>query len=228
MAKTTTTVDTIKTQLTTATKPLYAGVGVTDLAAARVREYVAAGQKRLTEVQKDMQKSLSDLDLQPQALRDQAVTVVTTRFDAAVKDAKTRRTTIEKRVAELQTEAQTYPAKVQAWLEADLAAAGETYADLVKRGETLVGRIRGQESTQATAASAKQTVTKAKTTTTQAKKTASTAKKSTKKATSSTKKATAKKAGTAKSSAKATATSAGKAAADAARATSDAAGKVGA
>ncbi len=50
--------------------------------------------------------------------------------------------------------------------------ATDAYGDLVKRGETLVGRIRRQESTKATTRSAKTTSAKAKTTTTQAKKTA--------------------------------------------------------
>ena len=45
------------------------------------------------------------IDLEPQALRDQAVTVVNSRVDALTKDAKARRTAVEARVAELQAEA---------------------------------------------------------------------------------------------------------------------------
>jgi hypothetical protein len=201
-----------------ATRPLYAGVGVTDLAVARLREYVADVQKKFVDVQKDVQKSVTDLDLQPKAIRDQATTVVSARVDALTKDAKARRAAIEARVAELQEEAKAYPARVQALLTDNVSTATGTYDELVKRGETLVGRIRRQQSTQRTASSAKTTTAKAKTTTTQAKKT-------TKKATSTAKK-TAKKS-PAKSSAKATATAAKKTASNAAQAAGDAAQKVG-
>ncbi len=40
---------------TEATRPLYAGVGVTDLAVSLVREYVADVQKLVAGVQKDVQ-----------------------------------------------------------------------------------------------------------------------------------------------------------------------------
>jgi hypothetical protein len=203
---------------TEATRPFYAGVGVTDLAVARVRGYVADVQKKLTDVQKDVQKSVNDFEFEPKALREQAVTVVSARVDALSKDAKARRTAIEGRVAELQAEAKAYPAKVQALLNDNVGTATGTYEELVKRGETLVGRIRRQESTQRTTTSAKTTSAKAKTTTTQAKKTA--------KKTSSTAKKTAKKS-PAKSSAKATATAAKTTASNAADAATDAASKVG-
>jgi hypothetical protein len=194
---------------TEATRPLLAGVGATDLAVERVRGYVADVQKKLADVQKDVQA---------QALREQAVTVVNARVDALSKDAKARRAAIEARVAELQAEAKTYPAKVQALLTDRASNATGAYDELVKRGETLVGRIRRQEATKRTAASATTTATKAKTTTTQAKKTA--------KKTSSTAKKTAKKS-PASSSAKATATAAKATAGNAAAATTDAASKVG-
>ena len=57
---------------TEATRPLYAGVGVTDLAVEFVRGYVTDVQHRVA----DVQKNVTELDLQPQALREQAVTVV--------------------------------------------------------------------------------------------------------------------------------------------------------
>jgi heparin binding hemagglutinin HbhA len=194
-------------------RPLYAGVGATDALVGYVRDAVADLQKRLAEVQKDVQTRISDLDLEPKTLRDQAVTVFTTQLDALSKDAQVRREAIEKLVAELQADAAGIPASVNA-----------TYADLAKRGETLVGRIRAQESTQATAAAAETTTAKAKTTKTQATKAAKkTTKSTTKKATS-----TAKKTSPApKSSAKATTTSAKKTASSATRATTDAAAKVG-
>jgi septal ring factor EnvC (AmiA/AmiB activator) len=187
---------------TEATRPIYAGVGVTDLAVARVREYVA-----------DVQARIGDLDLEPKALRDQAVSVVTARVDALSKDARARRAAIEARVAELQKA-----------VDENVASLGDTYADLAKRGETLIGRIRNQEATRATLASAKTTSTKAKTTRTQATKaTRTTAKKTAKQAST-----TAKKSSTApKSSAKATATAAKATASNAASAAGDAAGKVG-
>ena len=94
---------------TEATRPFYAGVGVTDLAVEAVRDYVADVQKKFVGVQKDVQKTVKDLDFEPKALRDQAVTVVNARVDALSKDAKARRAAIEARVAELQSEAATRP-----------------------------------------------------------------------------------------------------------------------
>lgn len=208
------TFDTIKTE---ATKPLYAGVGVTDLAVERVRDYVTeaqkVAQKRLAEVQKNVKK----VDLEPQALRTQATTVVNARVDALSKDAKARRTAVEKRVAELQAEALAFPGKVQETVT-------ETYVDLVNRGEGLVTRIRKQESTKATVSNAKTTTAKAKTTKTQSTKATKT---TAKKAASTTRKTAAKKSAPAKSSAKATGTAAKKTATTATQAVADAAEKVG-
>jgi prophage DNA circulation protein len=195
-----------------ATKTLYAGAGVADLAVETLREYVAEAQKKFAGVQKDVttrvedvQKRATKLDLQPQALREHATTVVNARVEAISKDAKARRTAIEARVSELQAEAKAYPGKVQALVNENVETAGGTYDDLVKRGEVLVARIRRQESTKAT------------------KETATTAKKSAK---STAKKASAKKAAP-KKSAKATTTAAKKTAESAARATTDAAAKIG-
>ena len=194
---------------TEATRPIYAGVGVTDLAVELVREYVADVQKRFAGVQKDVQARINDLDFEPKALREQAVTVVNASVDAIAKDAKARRAAIEARVSEL-----------QAALNENVASVGDTYADLAKRGEVLVGRIRNQESTKEAVTSAKTTTAKAKTTKTQATKAAkTTAKKSA---------TTAKKSSTApKSSAKATATAAKETAENAATAATDAAEKLG-
>ncbi len=194
---------------TEATKPLYAGVGVTDLAVELVRDYVTVAQKRV-----------SGLDLEPKKLRTQIS-----------KDAKARRTAIEKRVSELQSDAKTLPSKVQAFVDDNMSTVGDAYGDLIGRGENLVTRIRKQESTKATGSSAKTTATKAKTTKTQASKatkaTTSTAKSSAK---SSAKKATTtakKKSAPAQSSAKATTTAASNTAASATQAVADAAQKVG-
>lgn len=234
---------------TEATRPLYAVAGVTDLAVAAVRDYVA-----------DVQKSVVKIDLKPEVLRDQAVTVVNARVDALAKDAQNRRAAIEKRVGELQSEAKDYPAKVQSLVDDNVALATDAYGDLVKRGESLVKRIRRQEATKRTVASARTTTAKARTTTTQAKKTgsestaavkttarktstaakegatktASTAKSganktttTAKKSASTAKKAPARKASTTRSSAKATGTAAQKTASNAAQAAGDAASKVG-
>ena len=163
-------------------KPLYAGVGATDLAVERVRDYVTVAQQRA------------------------------------------RRTEIEKRIAELQAEAKALPSKVQTIVDDNLATVNGAYDALITRGETLVTRIRKQESSKATVSSAKTTTAKAKTTRTQATKaTKSTARTTAKKAST-----TAKKKSTApKSSAKATTTAAKKTTSSATQAVADAAEKVG-
>jgi hypothetical protein len=208
---------------TEATRPLYAGVGVTDLAVGIVRDYVADVQKRFARV--------GDLDLQPQALRETAVTVVNARVDALSRDAKARRAAIETRVAELQAEARSLPAQVQSLLNDGVATATGTYADLAKRGETLVERIRRQQTTQATVSSAQTTSAKAKTTATQATKatkaTTTTAKTTAKKAAKRTSTTARKTTAAPKSSAKATTTAAKQTASTAAEAATDAAAKVG-
>ncbi len=174
----------IMSNLTGATRPLYAGVGATDRAVKTIRGYVTESQKRLD----DVQQTVKRIDLEPQALRDQAVT----------------------RIAGLQAGAASTVTGV--------------YGDLVSRGEKLVTRIRRQESSKATAASARTTTAKAKTTRTQATKAAqSTAKKSA----TTARRTAAKKSAALKSSAKATATAAKKTAANASQAAADAAQKVG-
>jgi len=183
---------------TDATRPLYAGVGATDVVVGYVRDAVA-----------DLQKRVNSFDLEPKALREQAVGLVVAQLDALSKDAKAGREAIEKRVVELQADAAGIPATVNA-----------VYADLAKRGEVLVGRINRQQSTQAAKASASTTTAKAKTTKTQATKAA-------KKTTTAAKKTAKKSSSTPKSSAKATATAAKATAANTAAAVTDAAAKVG-
>jgi heparin binding hemagglutinin HbhA len=187
-----------------AARPLYAGVGVTDRVVEVVRDYVADMQKRVTEVQ----KSVADFQVE-------------TLTKNLGKDAQARRTRVEKRVAELQAEALAIPTRLQKLVDEQVATAGDTYEELVKRGESLVGRIRRQQSTQATVSSAKTTSAKAKTTRTQAGKTAATAKKSASRTTAKAKKSPAR------SSAKATRTSATKTVGNATKAVSDATSKVG-
>jgi hypothetical protein len=200
------------------TRPIYAGVGVTDRVVEVLRDYVADVQKRALAVQKDMQKTVSQLDYQPQALREQATKVVSARVETLGADAQARRQAVEERVAALQADAKTLPTRLQKLVDEQVATAGDTFDELVKRGETLVGRIRRQQSTKDATASAKTTVAKAKTTKTQATKTASSATAKAKK--------TAKKS-PARSSAKATRTAASKTAASASQAVTDAAEKIG-
>lgn len=199
------------------TRPIYAGVGATDRVVEVVRDYVADVQKRAIAVQKDMQKSVSELD-KPQALREQATKAVTARVESFNADAQARRKAVEERVAALQADAKALPTRLQKLLDEQVASAGDTYDELVKRGETLVGRIRRQQSTREATASAKTTVAKAKTTKTQATKTA-------KKAAASAKKTATKSPAT--SSAKATATAAEKTAESAVQAVTEAAEKIG-
>ncbi|MEC9051736.1 MAG: hypothetical protein VX747_04695 [Actinomycetota bacterium] len=226
-----------------ATKSLYAGAGVVDLAVETVREYVSDVQKKLVDLQKDattrfegVQKSVKDFDFEPKTIRTQVETVVNARVEALSDEAKARRTAIEKRVAELQGEAKALPVTVRKQLDETTATATATYADLAKRGEVLVGRIRKQESTQATKTAAKTTTAKAKTTKTQGTKTAKTAAKKTttgaKKSATTAKKSASSAAPTAKKSpakksATATKTAAKKTATAAATATTEAAQKVG-
>ncbi len=230
MAKATLPTVRIEDLKTEATKTLYAGAGVVDMAVEAVREYVAEVQEKLVELQKDAQSRLERVqksvkDLEPTTLRTQVEKTVNARVEALSDEAKARRTAIEKRVAELQGEALALPTQVRKQLDETTATATAAYADLAKRGEVLVGRIRKQESTKAAATSAKTTKAKAKTTTTQAKKTAKTtatsAKSTAKKATTTAKKSPAKK------SATATKTAAKKTATAAAQATTEAAAKVG-
>ena len=116
------------------------------------------------------------------------------------------------------------PARVQQVVDINVNAATDTYSDLVKRGQTLVRRIRRQKSTQDTVAAAETTVAKAKTTRTQ---TTAAAKKSATAAKTAAKKASAPKRTAAKSSAKATRTSAKKTVSAGSRALTDAAKKIG-
>jgi Mg-chelatase subunit ChlI len=153
-----------------AQRGLHAYVGAADLAIETVKVVVTEAQKRIEGVQKDAQKRIADVqkdaqkriadvqksvkgfEFQPKAVRSQATTVVSARVEELSKDAKARRTAIEKRVVELQGDAT------------------ETYDDLVKRGETVVRNFRRKPATKQTVSNAKTTVAKAKTTQTQAKK----------------------------------------------------------
>jgi membrane protein involved in colicin uptake len=213
----------LKTVQAVAERPFYATVGVTDLAVEAVREYVTDVQSRVLGFGKDVQKNVTSVDLQPKVLRDTAVTVVSERVEALQKDAQARRTAFERRVAELQGEAKAVPSRVQSLVDENVTALEGAYGDLIKRGESLVGRIRRQQSTQDTVKAAETTVAKAKTTRTQATKATKATRTTAKKATGTAKKQSA----TSRGSAKATVTAAKKTASSAARAAAEAAEKVG-
>ena len=134
-----------------AARPLYAGVGATDLAVEYVREAVADVQKRFVGVQKDVttrvadvQKNVKGFEFEPKTLRTQATTVVSSRVDALAKDAKARREAVEARVADLQADAKAQAAKVQTAVTDNVTTVTGTYAELAKRGETTVKRLRGE------------------------------------------------------------------------------------
>lgn len=191
-----------------ATRVLYAGVGANDRAVEVVRGLVTTASQSAQRTVAGVQRNVGSVDLSPRSLRK----------------------AIETRVVELQDGAKAYPAKVQARVTGLVDENVAAYGDLVKRGETLVGRIRRQQSTTEAATAARTTVTKARTTRTQAGGTATATRTATKSAArSAAKKSTAprKKAATTRSSAKATATAARRTAAGTARAVADAAEKVG-
>jgi len=133
-----------------ATKGLHAGVGAADLAFETVKEYVSEAQKKAQKTfeaaQKDAQKaftsaqkSVKDFEFQPKAFRSQATTVVSSRVDELSKDAKARRAAIEKRVLDLQTDAQKF-------VTVNVENATGTYDKLAKRGEKVVKRVRKETS----------------------------------------------------------------------------------
>lgn len=190
------------------TRPFYAVVGAGDLAVEYARTYAT-----------DVQARLSKVDLEPKTLRDQALTVVTTRVEELTKDAKAAQAKLESAVAELQADAKTLPAKVESFTNETVAELTETYGDLAVRGKDLVTRIRNQQSTRDAKAAAKTAVAKAKAAKTQTAK-------SVKASTGTAKTAAEKTAATAKSSAKAT-TAAKKTASATDDAVTDAAAKIG-
>ena len=193
-----------------------------------------------TEAIKPVLASVGATDLAVEKVRDYVAEFQKLVAGVQKTDAKKVRAAVEARVTELQGEAKAYPAKVQSLVDDNVTVAADAYGDLIKRGESLVGRIRRQESTKATTRSAQTTVVKAKTTTTQARKAVDAEVTATKKtataarnaAKDAVKKAPARKAATkktnvARSSAKATATAAQSTVVNAAKAVADAAEKIG-
>jgi heparin binding hemagglutinin HbhA len=139
-----------------ATRPFYAAVGAGDAAVAYARSAAGEVQARMHRLQR--------ADLDPKALREQAIA------------------TVEGRIADLQSDAKALPGRVEqvvneyvAELNKAIDELNRNYADLASRGEGFVARVRRQEATKQTRSAARSTTTKAKTTRTQAKKSAKTA-----------------------------------------------------
>jgi heparin binding hemagglutinin HbhA len=136
--------------------------------------------------------------------------------DRAVEVVRESVTDFQKRLAGIDFEPKALRDRVQ-----------ERYDALVVRGETLVERIRKQDSTQDAVSSARSSTTRAKTTRTQARKAASTTSTTAKKAAQSTSSTARTQAARPKSSAKATVTTARKAARSGSKAAVQGAKKVG-
>jgi hypothetical protein len=129
-----------------AAKPLYAGVGATDIAVQKVVTYVTGVQAKVTakvvDVQKDVTAKVADVQKQvkgfelpePKSLQAKAVEAVTERRKVA-----------EAKLAEIQTEAKGLPTTVKVKYDENLTLLVSTYGDLVKHGETVVTRIRKGE-----------------------------------------------------------------------------------
>ena len=190
--------------------PLYAVVGVTDLAVEKIR--VARAELR---------SRVSHLDAK--AFRDQAQTTVAQRIAAVQSD-----------VTAVPEQAKALPVRAQAALGEAMGTALTAYGDLAGRGKTLVNRVRRQQSTadltdhiKSTAARAKATNTTVKKQTAGTKSSASAATTTASHSATQTTTAAKKSVSRAKSSAKATTTSAKKTATAAKKATSVTASKVG-
>jgi hypothetical protein len=113
-------------------RPVYAGVGATDLAVEIVRGYVTDVQAKVNARVADVQKSVKGFEVpQPKSLQDKAVAQLT--------DTRTK---FEAKLAELQADAKAFPAKAQTKLDENVATLTKQYADLAKRGESVVIKIR--------------------------------------------------------------------------------------
>ena len=129
----------IKTiDLTVATKPLYAGVGIADLAVEAVRDYAADVQKKLTDVRGDFKS----FDLSANGLRTQATA----------------------RVVELPTKAQSYLGENVATVTgaySDLIVRGEGLVKRIRNQESTKAAVKSAKTTTAKAKTTKTQATKA-------------------------------------------------------------------
>ncbi|MCL2541977.1 MAG: hypothetical protein FWE71_05880 [Nocardioidaceae bacterium] len=119
-----------------AEKPIYAGVGAVDLAYASVKVYVTDAQTKAQARIADVQKVVKGFELpEPKSLQDRAA--------ASYAGSKTK---AQARIADLQADARALPAKVQSQVKStvdgNVATVTATYADLAKRGEAVVVKLR--------------------------------------------------------------------------------------
>ena len=128
-----------------AAKPLYAGVGVTDLAVEKVKGYVTEVQIKVNARVADVQKSVKEFEVpQPKTLQDKAT--------AQLNDSRAK---FESRLSELQSDAKALPTRVQTTVkkqyDENVATLTGTYADLAKRGESVVTKLRKGDAVKAPA-----------------------------------------------------------------------------
>ena len=121
-----------------AAKPLYAGVGATDLAVEKVVAYAIDMQIKVANKVTEVQKSVKDFELpKPKSLQEKAV--------ASYADSKSK---AEARIAEMSADAKSFPIKVQEGVKTrydeNVATVSTTYAGLAKRGEAVVVKLRGE------------------------------------------------------------------------------------
>ena len=202
-------------------RPLYAGVGVTDLVVEAVRGAVADVQKRPSPSSTTSRRPSSGLDDQPRGLRDQATRAVADRVDTLGKDAQARRKVVEQRVAALQVRRPEPPDPApEAGRRAGRPVPSRPTTSCPPRRDAGRPRSAASRPRRRPRPSAQTTTAKAKTTQTQATKTA-------KKTAERVDRQEDARKSPAKCSAKATATSAKKTASKTAEAITDAASKVG-
>lgn len=136
-------------------KPVYAGAGVAGLAVETVKEYVDTVSQKVTDYRSDVaakvtgyQKQLAGFD--PKAFAGTVQSRATARLGTLTAEAKARRAAVEERVGGLQVDAVALPGKVASFSKETASEALETYADLAKRGEVLVARLRREAPTEVT------------------------------------------------------------------------------
>lgn len=129
-----------------AAKPLYAGVGATDIAVQKVVTYVTDVQAKVTakvvDVQKDVTAKVAGVQKQVKGFE---LPEPKTLQDKAAKAAAERRKVAEAKISELRSDVTGLPTTVKTKYDENLTFVVSTYADLAKRGETVVTRIRKGE-----------------------------------------------------------------------------------
>jgi hypothetical protein len=127
-------------------KPLYAGVGATDIAVQKVITYVADVQAKVTANVADLQKDVTTKVVEVQkAVRSFELPEPRTLQGKATQVVAERRKVAESRLAEIQTEAKSLPTTVKVKYDQNVTLVTSTYAGLAKHGETVLTRIRKGE-----------------------------------------------------------------------------------